>query len=187
MFEISNIWWLNKRYFVVIKSEDLFNLCFRPQSQCLASVQSQASSLAYHLSRYPSFNDQHLTKDVFYNHHHPSNSTNCSLTPYGSAVRPASSYTSGSDQTEQGLDAQTAAQILDPAEGFGFVGAGMNPAGGGCQGQTYSSAGHSGKGVSDCGFNVGSSRGVCRSLYEWCGGVWACRLILSVVQNLGFC
>ncbi|XP_074472221.1 DNA-binding protein RFX6 [Sebastes fasciatus] len=116
----------------------------RPQSQCLASVQSQASSLAYHLSRYPSFNDQHLTKDVFYNHHHPSNSTNCSLTPYGSAVRPASSYTSGSDQTEQGLDAQTAAQILDPAEGFGFVGAGMNPAGGGCQGQTYSSAGHSG-------------------------------------------
>ncbi|XP_031717554.1 DNA-binding protein RFX6 [Anarrhichthys ocellatus] len=116
------------------------------QSQCLASVQSQASSLAYHLSRYPSFNDQHLTKDVLYGLHHPSNSTNCSLTPYGSGVRPASSYTSGSDpvQTEQGLDAQTAAQILDSGEGFGFVGSGLNSAGGGCQGQTYSAAGHSG-------------------------------------------
>ncbi|XP_044024909.1 DNA-binding protein RFX6 isoform X1 [Siniperca chuatsi] len=125
----------------------------RPQTQgqCLASVQSQASSLAYHLSRYPSFNDQHLTKDVFYSHHHPSahhssNSTNCSLTPYGSAVQPTSSYSSGSDpvQTEQGLDAQTAAQILDSAEGFGFVGAGLNPTGGGCQGQMYSAAGHGG-------------------------------------------
>ncbi|KAG8011508.1 DNA-binding protein RFX6 [Nibea albiflora] len=116
------------------------------QSQCLASVQSPAPSLAYHLSRYPSFNDQHLTKDMFYTHHHSSNTSNCSLTPYGSAVRPASSYSSGSDpvQTEQGLDAQTAAQILDSAEGFGFVGAGLNPAGGGCQGQTYSAAGHSG-------------------------------------------
>ncbi|XP_049446749.1 DNA-binding protein RFX6 [Epinephelus fuscoguttatus] len=121
------------------------------QNQCLASVQSQASSLAYHLSRYPSFNDQHLTKDVFYSHHHPSahhssNSTNCSLTTYGSVVRPTSNYSSGSDaaQTEQGLDAQTAAQILDSAEGFSFVGAGLNPTGGGCQGQTYSAAGHGG-------------------------------------------
>ncbi|XP_076613224.1 DNA-binding protein RFX6 [Chaetodon auriga] len=121
------------------------------QSQCLASAQSQASSLAYHLSRYPSFNDQHPNKDVFYSHHHPSahhssNSTNCPLTPYGSAVRPASGYSSGSDpaQSEQGLDAQTAAQILDSAEGFSFVGAGLNPTGGGCQGQTYSAAGHSG-------------------------------------------
>ncbi|KAA8582859.1 hypothetical protein FQN60_015405, partial [Etheostoma spectabile] len=119
-------------------------------SSCLASVQSQASSLAYHLSRYPSFNDQHLTKDVFYSHHppsahHSSNGTNCSLAPYGSALRPASSYGSASDpvQTDQGLDAQTAAQILDSAEGFGFVGAGLNPVGGGCQGQTYSAAGHS--------------------------------------------
>lgn len=136
----------------------MFDLCFRPQiqSQCLASVQSQASSLAYHLSRYPSFNDQHLTKDVFYsNHHHSSNSTNCSLTPYGSAVRPTSSYSSGSDpvQAEQGLDDQTAAQILDSAEGFGFVGAGLNPNVAGCQGQ-YSAAGHSGKDNSDCGINV---------------------------------
>ncbi|XP_033505102.1 DNA-binding protein RFX6 [Epinephelus lanceolatus] len=121
------------------------------QNQCLASVQSQASSLAYHLSRYPSFNDQHLTKDVFYSHHHQSahhssNSTNCSLTTYSSAVRPTSNYSSGSDatQTEQGLDAQTAAQILDSAEGFSFVGAGLNPTGGGCQGQTYSAAGHGG-------------------------------------------
>ncbi|TNN42860.1 DNA-binding protein RFX6 [Liparis tanakae] len=117
----------------------------RPQSQCLASVQSQASSLAYHLSRYPSFNDQHLTKDVLYGLHHPSNSTNCSLAPYGSGVRPASNYASGSNpvQTEQGLDAQTAAQILDSGEGFGFVGSELNSAGDGCQGQTYAAAGHS--------------------------------------------
>lgn len=145
--------WINEPCFVVIiVSEASLHLCFRPQtqSQCLASVQSQASSLAYHLSRYPSFNDQLPTKD-FYSHHHPSahyasNSTKCSLTPYGSAVRPTSSYSSGSDpvQTEQGLDAQAAAQILDSTEGFGFVGAGMNPTGAGCQGQTYSSAGHSG-------------------------------------------
>ncbi|XP_023285755.1 DNA-binding protein RFX6 [Seriola lalandi dorsalis] len=125
------------------------------QNQCLASVQSQASSLAYQLSRYPSFNDQQLTKDLFYNHHHhhppssvhhSSSSTNCSLTPYASAVRPTSSYSSGSDpvQTEQGLDVQTAAQILDSAEGFGFVGAGLNPSSGGCQGQTFSATGHSG-------------------------------------------
>uniref|UniRef100_A0AAQ5YXQ0 DNA-binding protein RFX6 n=1 Tax=Amphiprion ocellaris TaxID=80972 RepID=A0AAQ5YXQ0_AMPOC len=119
------------------------------QNQCLASVQSQASSLACHLSRYPSFNDQHLTKDMFYNHHsaqvhHSSSSTNCSLTPYSSAVRPTSSYTSGSEpvQTEQGLDPQATAQILDSAEGFSFVGAGLNLAGGGCQGQTYSVTGH---------------------------------------------
>ncbi|XP_039980938.1 DNA-binding protein RFX6 [Xiphias gladius] len=125
----------------------------RPQSQnqCLASVQSQTSSLAYHLSRYPPCNDQQLTKDLFYNHHppsahHSSGSANCSLTPYGSAVRSTSSYSSGSDpvQTEQGLDAQTAAQILDSAEGFGFVGAGLSPASGGCQGQTYSATGHGG-------------------------------------------
>uniref|UniRef100_A0A3B4TIQ7 DNA-binding protein RFX6 n=1 Tax=Seriola dumerili TaxID=41447 RepID=A0A3B4TIQ7_SERDU len=77
--------------------------------------------------------------------HHSSSSTNCSLTPYASAVRPTSSYSSGSDpvQTEQGLDVQTAAQILDSAEGFGFVGAGLNPSSGGCQGQTFSATGHS--------------------------------------------
>uniref|UniRef100_A0A8C2WRH4 Regulatory factor X, 6 n=1 Tax=Cyclopterus lumpus TaxID=8103 RepID=A0A8C2WRH4_CYCLU len=111
----------------------------------LRSASFSASSLAYHLSRYPSFNDQHLTKDVLYGLHHPSNSTNCSLTPYGSGVRPASNYASGSNpvQTEQGLDAQTAAQILDSGEEFGFVGSGLNSAGGGCQGQTYSAAGHS--------------------------------------------
>ncbi|XP_045916336.1 DNA-binding protein RFX6 [Micropterus dolomieu] len=135
-------------YFPQVGGASNYQPALRPQiqSQCLASVQSQASSLAYHLSRYPSFNDQHLTKDVFYsNHHHSSNSTNCSLTPYGSAVRPTSSYSSGSDpvQAEQGLDDQTAAQILDSAEGFGFVGAGLNPNVAGCQGQ-YSAAGHSG-------------------------------------------
>ncbi|KAM3603469.1 uncharacterized protein V6R79_022981 [Siganus canaliculatus] len=108
--------------------------------QCLASVQS------YHLPRYPpSFPEQQLPKDVFYAGHHPSahqspNASKCSLTPYGAAVRPLSSYGSGPDsvQTDQGLDVQTAAQILDSAEGFGFVGSGLNPAGGGCQGQTYS-------------------------------------------------
>ncbi|KAL6096166.1 rfx6 [Pungitius sinensis] len=114
------------------------------QSQCLASVQSQASTLAYHLSRYPSFNDPHLTKDVLYSLHQPPNSTNCSLAPYGSGIRPASSYTSGSHpvQAEQGLDAQTAAQIMDSGEGFGFAGSGLNSAGSGCPGQTY--IGHSG-------------------------------------------
>uniref|UniRef100_A0A3P8SXM0 DNA-binding protein RFX6 n=1 Tax=Amphiprion percula TaxID=161767 RepID=A0A3P8SXM0_AMPPE len=87
--------------------------------------------------------------NMFYNHHsaqvhHSSSSTNCSLTPYSSAVRPTSGYTSGSEpvQTEQGLDPQATAQILDSAEGFSFVGAGLNLAGGGCQGQTYSVTGH---------------------------------------------
>uniref|UniRef100_A0A665V649 DNA-binding protein RFX6 n=1 Tax=Echeneis naucrates TaxID=173247 RepID=A0A665V649_ECHNA len=95
-------------------------------NQCLASVQPQASSLTYQLSRYPSFNDQQLTKDVFYNHHPPPPSV------HPSSVRPTSSYSSGSDpvQPEQGLDAQTAAQILDSAEGFGFGGAGLNPSSG---------------------------------------------------------
>ncbi|XP_050927702.1 DNA-binding protein RFX6 [Lates calcarifer] len=137
-----------------------YQTALRPQSQnqCLASVQSQTSSLAYHLSRYSSFNDQQLTKDLFYNHHrhqhqhhppppsvhhHSSSNTNCSLTPYVSAARPSSGYSSGSDpvQSEQGLDAQTAAQILDSADGFSFVGSGLNPSGGGCQGQTYSATG----------------------------------------------
>ncbi|KAF7651904.1 hypothetical protein LDENG_00103820, partial [Lucifuga dentata] len=126
------------------------------QSQCLASVQSQASSLSYHLSRYPSFNEQHLTKDAFFSSahhhhhhtsiHHSSNSHTCSLTAYGSAARP--SYSSGSEPVQpppdQGLDGQAAAQIMDPAEGYGFVGAGLNASGGGCQGQVYSPAGHGG-------------------------------------------
>ncbi|XP_068198787.1 DNA-binding protein RFX6 [Antennarius striatus] len=130
-----------------------YQTALRPQAQnqCLALVPSQPSSVSYNLSRYPSFNEQHLTKDVLYSHHHPlahhsSNSTKCSLTPYGSAARSTSSYSSGSDpvQTEQGLDSQTAAQILDSAEGFGFVGTGLNPMGAGCQPQTYSTAGHNG-------------------------------------------
>ncbi|XP_029133760.2 DNA-binding protein RFX6 [Labrus bergylta] len=137
-------------YFPPVSSSSASNYqsALRPQTQtqCLSAAQSQASSLAYHLSRYPSFNDQHLNKDVFYSHHHSSNSSTCSLTPYNTAVRPTSGYSTGSDpvQTEQGLDAQTAAQILDSAEGFGFVGAGLNNTGGGCQGQTYSAAGHGG-------------------------------------------
>ncbi|KAK2855943.1 hypothetical protein Q5P01_004678 [Channa striata] len=130
-----------------------YQAALRPQSQsqCLASVQCQTSSLAYHLSRYPSFNEQNLTKDVFYSHptpsvHPSSSSANCSLTPYSSALRPTSSYVSGSDpvQSEPGLDVQTAAQILESAEGFGFVGAGLNPTSGGCQGQVYSTAGNTG-------------------------------------------
>lgn len=136
---------------IVLKNH--FNLCSRPQTQnpCQASLQSQASPLACHLSRYPSFSDQHLTKDIFYNHHsapvhHSSGSTSCSLTPYASAARPIPAYASGSDPDPgQGLDPQAAAQILDSAEGFGFVGAGLNLSGGGCQGQTYSVTGPSGK------------------------------------------
>ncbi|XP_025754988.1 DNA-binding protein RFX6 isoform X3 [Oreochromis niloticus] len=127
-----------------------YQSALRPQNQCLASVQSQASSLACHLSRYPSFNDQHLNKDVFYNHqpapvHHSSGSTNCSLASYASAVRSTSAYTSGSDpaHSEHGLDPQVAAQILDSAEGFGFVETGLNLSGGGCQAQTYSVTGPS--------------------------------------------
>uniref|UniRef100_A0A3Q3ILM8 DNA-binding protein RFX6 n=1 Tax=Monopterus albus TaxID=43700 RepID=A0A3Q3ILM8_MONAL len=96
---------------------------------------SQTSPLAYHLTRHPP------PPSV----HHSSSSTNCSLVPYGSAVRPTSSYSSVPDpvQAEQGLDAQTAAQILDSAEEFGFVGTGLNPMSSGCQGQTYSVIGHS--------------------------------------------
>ncbi|CAJ1077941.1 DNA-binding protein RFX6 isoform X1 [Xyrichtys novacula] len=135
-------------YFSPISSSSGSNYqtALRPQGQCLASVQSQPSSLSYHLSRYPSFNDQHLNKEVFYSHHHSSNSSACSITPYNPAVRSTSGFSSGSDpaQTGQGLDSQTVAQILDSAEGFGFVGAGMNPTGSGCQGQTYSAAGHGG-------------------------------------------
>lgn len=122
--------------------------CFR--SQTLAPAQSQAASVSCHFPRHSSLNDQQLTKNMFYNHHSASvalssNSTNCSLTPYSSSVRPASSYTPSSDslQTEQALDPQTAAQILDSAAGFSFVGAGLNLAGGGCQAQAYS--GHNGK------------------------------------------
>uniref|UniRef100_A0AAQ6ID79 DNA-binding protein RFX6 n=1 Tax=Anabas testudineus TaxID=64144 RepID=A0AAQ6ID79_ANATE len=93
----------------------------------LYHFQCQTSSLAYHLARYPSYNEQHLTKDVFYNHHPPS-----------------VHHSSNPVQPEQGLDAQTTAQILDSAEGFGFVGAGLNPTGGGCQGQTYSATANTG-------------------------------------------
>ncbi|XP_075869151.1 DNA-binding protein RFX6 isoform X2 [Nelusetta ayraudi] len=127
------------------------SLSCRPssQNQCLAPVQSQASSLAYQLSRYPSYNDAHLTKEAFYSlqqqqqqqqqqqhsAHHSANVVKCSLTPYGPAARAASGYSSGSDpvQAEQGLDPQ----ILESPEAFGFVG-------GGCQGQTYGATGHSG-------------------------------------------
>lgn len=126
------------------------HLVFRPQtqSQCLGPVQSQAPSLAYHLSRYPSFNEQHASKDAFYSHYHPAG-TKTSLAPYGPPARPASSYSSGSDpvQSEQGLGAQAAAQILDSAEGFVFMGAGLNTPGGGCQAHQYPAAGHSGNSV----------------------------------------
>uniref|UniRef100_A0A3Q2QDQ8 DNA-binding protein RFX6 n=1 Tax=Fundulus heteroclitus TaxID=8078 RepID=A0A3Q2QDQ8_FUNHE len=59
---------------------------------------------------------------------------------------PASSGSSAPNYqtTEQALDPQAAAQILDASEGFGFMGAGLNLAGGGgCQGQTYGVLGHS--------------------------------------------
>ncbi|XP_041661770.1 DNA-binding protein RFX6 [Cheilinus undulatus] len=132
-------------YFPPVSSSSASNYqtALRPQSQCLSSIQSQSSSLAYHLSRYPSFNDHHHNKDIFYSHHPSSNSSTCPITPYNPVVRATPGYSSGSDpvHTEQGLNAQTATEILDSAEGFGFVGAGLNPTGGGCQGQTYSAAG----------------------------------------------
>ncbi|CAG5960376.1 unnamed protein product, partial [Menidia menidia] len=98
------------------------------QNQCLTPLQAQASPLTCHLPRYPPINDQHLTKDPFYN-------------PHPALVH---HYSPGPDpaQAEQQLD--SAAQILDPAEGFGFVGSGLNLATGGCQGQSYSVTGHSG-------------------------------------------
>uniref|UniRef100_H3CWH6 DNA-binding protein RFX6 n=1 Tax=Tetraodon nigroviridis TaxID=99883 RepID=H3CWH6_TETNG len=95
--------------------------------------------------------EQHATKDGFYSHHHPAGpysslSTKSSLAPYGPPVRPAPGYSSGSDpvQSEQGLGAQAAAQMLDPAEGFVFMGAGLSTPGGGCQAHPYPAAGHSG-------------------------------------------
>lgn len=115
-----------------------FILFFRSQvqNQCLTPVQSQTSPLGCHLLRYPSISEQPLSKDVFYNPH--SSGSDCSLTPYGST----SSYAPSSDpvQTEPGLDQQSAAHLLDSAEGFGFVGTGLNLVGG-CQGQTYSVTG----------------------------------------------
>ncbi|XP_017286884.1 DNA-binding protein RFX6 isoform X2 [Kryptolebias marmoratus] len=117
----------------------------RPQAQ--NQCPSQASPLGCHLPRYPSISDLPLTKDGFYSHHPPSihqssGGSDCSLTPYGSAPQPTSSFAPGSApvQTEQGLDQQSA--VLD-SEGFGFAGTGLN-LGGGCQGQTYSVTGHGG-------------------------------------------
>ncbi|CAG00146.1 unnamed protein product, partial [Tetraodon nigroviridis] len=144
-------------------SSSNYQPALRPQTpgQCLVPVQSQAPPLAYHLSRYPSFNEQHATKDGFYSHHHPAGpysslSTKSSLAPYGPPVRPAPGYSSGSDpvQSEQGLGAQAAAQMLDPAEGFVFMGAGLSTPGGGCQAHPYPAAGHSGRDVSVL-FHVG--------------------------------
>uniref|UniRef100_M4AMS2 DNA-binding protein RFX6 n=1 Tax=Xiphophorus maculatus TaxID=8083 RepID=M4AMS2_XIPMA len=76
-----------------------------------------------------------LSKDGFYppSVHHSSGSGDCSLTAYGAAVRPPSRYTPGPEpvQTEPGLGQQAGApQILDAADGFGFMGAGLNLAGG---------------------------------------------------------
>uniref|UniRef100_A0A3B4FMN8 DNA-binding protein RFX6 n=1 Tax=Pundamilia nyererei TaxID=303518 RepID=A0A3B4FMN8_9CICH len=103
-------------------TETLYHCLPQTTSGYFPPASSQASSLACHLSR-----------------------TNCSLAPYASAVRPSSAYTSGSDpaHSEQGLDPQVAAQILDSAEGFGFVETGLNLPGGGCQAQTYSVTGPS--------------------------------------------
>uniref|UniRef100_A0A3B3UWN2 DNA-binding protein RFX6 n=1 Tax=Poecilia latipinna TaxID=48699 RepID=A0A3B3UWN2_9TELE len=105
--------------------------------------------LGCHLARYPSLADPALSKDGFYppSVHHSSGSGDCSLTVYGAAVRPPSRYTPGPEpvQTEPGLDQQAAAQILDAADGFGFMGAGLNLAGGGCQGSAYGVLGHGGE------------------------------------------
>lgn len=74
------------------------------------------------------------------------------MTPYCSSIRPTSSYSSGSDPVQapdQGLNNQGANQIMDSAESYGFVGAGLNVSSGDCQGQAYSPAGHSGKAALD--------------------------------------
>uniref|UniRef100_A0A3B3YH23 DNA-binding protein RFX6 n=1 Tax=Poecilia mexicana TaxID=48701 RepID=A0A3B3YH23_9TELE len=110
------------------------------------SIQTHNPPMGCHLARYPSLADPALNKDGFYppSVHHSSGSGDCSLTAYGAAVRPPSRYTPGPEpvQTEPGLDQQAAAQILDAADGFGFMGAGLNLAGGGCQGSTYGVLGH---------------------------------------------
>ncbi|XP_054617948.1 DNA-binding protein RFX6 [Dunckerocampus dactyliophorus] len=131
-------------YFPATGTASNYQPGLRPQTGGLC----QTTSLAYHLpSRYPSFDDQHHvpTKDVSYadGHHFSSNrAAACSLTPYASSLRPTSDYSSGSDPIhpgDQGLEAQTAAQILDSADGFGF---GLNHSGGECQ--AYSVVGQSG-------------------------------------------
>lgn len=132
---------------MVILSAPLWSDGCRPpsQNQCLAPVQSQASTLAYQAPRYSGFTDSHLTKEAFYSiqqqqqqhsAHHSSNSVKCSMTSYGASARTASGYSSGSDpvEAEQGLDPQ----ILESPDAFGFVGSG-------CPGPTYTVTGNSGK------------------------------------------
>lgn len=116
------------------------------QNPCMSAAQTHNPPLGCHLPQYPSLSDRPLNKEAFYP---TSGNADCSLTAYGSAVRPPSRYTPGPEpvQSEQGMDQQAAAQILDASEGFGFMGAGLNLAGGGCQGQTYGVLGHGGK---DC-------------------------------------
>uniref|UniRef100_A0AAQ6IJ02 DNA-binding protein RFX6 n=1 Tax=Anabas testudineus TaxID=64144 RepID=A0AAQ6IJ02_ANATE len=89
-----------------------------PQTSSSYFPACQTSSLAYHLARYPSYNEQHLTKDVFYNHHppsvhHSSSSTNCPLTPYGSAVRPTTNYSSSYYSNSSYLDGQRMTSLVD--------------------------------------------------------------------------
>ncbi|XP_032440558.1 DNA-binding protein RFX6 [Xiphophorus hellerii] len=120
------------------------------QNPCLTAIQTHNPPVGCHLARYPSLGDPALSKDGFYppSVHHSSGSGDCSLTAYGAAVRPPSRYTPGPEpvQTEPGLDQQAGApQILDAADGFGFMGAGLNLAGGGgCQGSAYGVLGHGG-------------------------------------------
>ncbi|KAJ8009045.1 hypothetical protein DPEC_G00084760 [Dallia pectoralis] len=100
-----------------------YQAVFRPQTH------AQAQSYHNHSdsSRYLSFNEQHLAKDYF--------NASCSVAPYSSRL--TSSYCADHDA---GLETQ-AVQLLDSA-GYNFVGSGLN--GTGCQGSTYSTAGHSG-------------------------------------------
>ncbi|KAK7907738.1 hypothetical protein WMY93_016350 [Mugilogobius chulae] len=105
-------------YFPPTSQTSNYQLPLRPQSQCVPSVPSQSSSLGYSLCRYPTFNEQHLSKEVFFSHTSASPSTRvgpCSVPTYG-PVR--SSYISEVDSVhpEPGLD-QT--HVLD-TEGFGF-------------------------------------------------------------------
>ncbi|XP_056150103.1 DNA-binding protein RFX6 [Lampris incognitus] len=118
------------------------------QTQGLISVQSQSSPLPYHVSRYLSLNDQHPAKNVFFNssHHQSSNGGSCAMAAYGSVARPTSGYSSDPAHStpDQGMDAQVAAQMIDSAEGYEFVGAGLNPSVADCHDHGYSASGHSG-------------------------------------------
>ncbi|XP_072306415.1 DNA-binding protein RFX6 [Eucyclogobius newberryi] len=105
-------------YFPSNSQASNYQLALRSQSQCASSAHSQSSSLGYSLCRYPSFSDQHLSKEVFFSHTSGPPSTRaapCSLPGYAPG---RSSYVSEVDPVhpEPDLD-QT--HVMD-SDGFGF-------------------------------------------------------------------